>query len=98
MRQSETRILFVPNREDSRELYNQERRKAYSASDLPTATSYWKEAYGIVDLQMYFNSNSYRRCDEYWVDVSNNFCVVKHWMGGFSRKLFSYLMLLSPLL
>ena len=42
------------------------------------ATSYWKEAYGLVDLQMYFNSNSCRRCDEYWVDVSNNFCVVKH--------------------
>ena len=62
------------------------------------ATSYWKEVCGLVDLQMYPNSNSYRRCDEYWVDVSNNFCVVKHWMGGFSRKLFSYLMLLSPLL
>ena len=62
------------------------------------ATSYWKEACGLVDLQMYSNSNSYRRCDEYWVDVSNNFCVVKHWMGGLSRKLFSYLMLLSSLL
>ena len=62
------------------------------------ATFYWKEAYGLVDLQMYSNSNSYRRCDEYWVDVSNNFCVVKNWMGALSRKLFSYLMLLSSLL
>ena len=62
------------------------------------ATSYWKEAYGLVDLQMYSNSNSCRRCDEYLVDVSNIFCVVKHWMGGLSRKLFSYLMLLSSLL
>ena len=42
------------------------------------ATSYWKEAYGLVDLQMYSSSISYRRYDEYWVDVSNNFCVVKH--------------------
>ena len=42
------------------------------------ATSYWKEAYGLVDLQMYFSSISYRRYDKYWVDVSNNFCVVKH--------------------
>ena len=62
------------------------------------ATSYWKEACGLFDLQMYPNSNSYRRCNEYWVDVSNNFCVVKHWMGGLSRKLFSYLILLSSLL
>ena len=62
------------------------------------ATSYRKEAYRLVHLQMYSNSNSYRRCDEYWVDVSNNVCVVKHWMGGLSRKLFSYLMLLSSLL
>ena len=62
------------------------------------ATSCWKEAYGLVDLQMHSNSNSYRTCDEYWVDVSNNFCVVKHWMGSLSRKLFSYLMLLSSLL
>ena len=62
------------------------------------ATSYWKEAYGLVDLQMYSNSNPYRRSDEYWVDVSNDFCVVKHWMGGLSRKFFSYLMLLSSLL
>ena len=30
------------------------------------ATSYWKEAYRLVDLQMYSNSNSYRRCGEYW--------------------------------
>ena len=62
------------------------------------ATSYWKAAYRLVDLQRYSNSNSYRRCDEYWVDMSNNFCLVKHWMGGLSRKLFSYLMLLSSLL
>ena len=62
------------------------------------AVSYWKEAYGLVELQMYSNSNSYIRCDEYWVDVSNNFCVVKHWMVGLSRKLFSYLMLLSSIL
>ena len=62
------------------------------------ATSYWKEAYELVDLQMYSNSNSYWRYGEYWVDVSSNFCVVKHWMGGLSRKLFSYLMLLSSLL
>ena len=62
------------------------------------AASYWKETYGLVDLQMYSNSNSYRRCDKYCVDVSNNFCVVKHWMGGLSRKLSSYLMLLSSLL
>ena len=32
------------------------------------ATSYWKEAYALVDLQMYSNSNSYRRCDEYWCE------------------------------
>ena len=62
------------------------------------ATSYWKEAYGLVDFQMYSNSNSFWRYGEYWVDVSSNFCVVKHWMGGLSRKLFSYLMLLSSLL
>ena len=62
------------------------------------ATSYWKKEYGLVDLQIYSNSISYRRCDEYWVDVNNNFCVVKHWMGRLSRKLFSYLMLLSSLL
>ena len=37
------------------------------------ATSYWKEAYALVDLQMYSNSNSYRRCDEYWVNVRKNF-------------------------
>ena len=59
------------------------------------ARSYWKEAYGLIVLQMYSSSNSYRRCDEYWVDVSNSFCVVKCWVGGLSRKLFSYLMLLS---
>ena len=62
------------------------------------ARSYWKEAYGLVVLQMYSISSSYRRCDEYWVDVSNSFCVVKLWVGGLSRKLFSYLMLLSSLL
>ena len=62
------------------------------------ARSYWKEAYGLVVLQMYSSSSSYRRCDEYWVDVSNSFCVVKRWVGGLSRKLFSYLMLLSSLL
>ena len=61
------------------------------------ATSYWKEVYRLVALWMYSNSNSYRRCDKYWVGVSNNFCVVKHWMSGLSRKLFSYLMLLSSL-
>ena len=56
------------------------------------ATSYWNEAYGLVDLQMYSHSNSYRRCDEYCVDVSNNFCVVKHRMDGLSRKLLSSLL------
>ena len=70
MQQSETRILFVPNGEDTRELYTK-------PLTYQQATSYWKEAYRLPDLQMYSNSNSYRRCDEYWVDVSNNFCVVK---------------------
>ena len=46
------------------------------------ATSYWKEVYRLVDLQMYSNSDSYRRCDKYWIDVSNNFCLVKHWVDG----------------
>ena len=27
------------------------------------ATSYWKEEYGLVDLQIYSNSNSNRRCE-----------------------------------
>ena len=62
------------------------------------ATSYCKEAHELLDLQMYSSSNPCRRSDEYWVDVSNDFCVMKHWMGGLSRKLFSYLMLLSSLL
>ena len=56
------------------------------------ATSYWKEAHGLVDLQMYSNSNFCRRCDEYWVDGSNNIYVVKHRMGGLSRKLLSSLL------
>jgi hypothetical protein len=34
------------------------------------ATSYWKEAYGLLDIEMYSSSNSYRGCDEFWVDVS----------------------------
>ena len=38
LQQSETRMLFVPNGEDSRELYNQERRRAYGASDLSTGS------------------------------------------------------------
>lgn len=34
------------------------------------ASSYWKEAYGLLDIEMNSFSNSYRRCDEYWVNVS----------------------------
>lgn len=44
------------------------------------ATSYWKEAYEQVGLEMYSSSSSssYRRCDEYWVEVSDDL-MVRHW-------------------
>jgi hypothetical protein len=37
----------------------------------PQATSYWKEAYGLIGLETQQSTSPYRRCDEYWVDVSS---------------------------
>ena len=41
----------------------------------PQATSYWKEAYELIDLDLEQpdSTSSYRRCDEYWIDVSKNY-------------------------
>ena len=53
MRQRETRMLFVPNGEDSRELFitkkEEERTKPLTYQQ---TVSYWKEAYGLVELQI----------------------------------------------
>ena len=40
----------------------------------PQSTSYWKGAYELIDIELAeSNTSLYRRCDEFWVDVSKNY-------------------------